>query len=92
LGADSKSHKWIGKPKFSMKYNNAKSRFYLLNARAKSSMESLIPIDNMIPPRAGAYSSLDTLQKFKIHSLLVYKKTPKYIDCLGRTTHCLCKC
>lgn len=24
-----------------------------------------MPIDSMIPPRAGAYSSLDTLQKFK---------------------------
>lgn len=39
------------------------SFYYLLNARAKSSMESLIPIDSMIPPRAGAYNSLDTLQK-----------------------------
>ena len=40
-------------------------------------MESLIPIDNMIPPRAGAYSSLDTLEKFRIHCLLVFKQLQK---------------
>lgn len=34
-------------------------------------MESLIPIDSMIPPRAGAYNSLDTLQQ-KIY--LIKKK------------------
>lgn len=34
---------------------------YLRNARAKSSMDSLIPIDSIIPPSAGAYISFDTL-------------------------------
>lgn len=37
----------------------------LLNARAKSSNDSPIPIDNIMPPRAGAYNSLDTLKTVK---------------------------
>lgn len=50
----------------------ARKRFDLLNARAKSSMDSLIPIDNMIPPRAGAYNSFDTLHLAISKSKIMY--------------------
>lgn len=48
-------------------YRNNKSigsgkSFDLLNTRVKSSIDSLIPIDNIMPPSAGAYRSFDTLQ------------------------------
>jgi hypothetical protein len=46
-----------------------------LNARAKSSIDSFIPIDNIIPPRAGAYNSFDTLKtlnKLKIQFFHFY--------------------
>jgi hypothetical protein len=34
-----------------------------LKASAKSSMDSWMPMDSMMPPSAGAYNSLETLQK-----------------------------
>jgi len=57
---------------------------YLLNARAKSSADSLIPIDNIIPPRAGAYKSLDTLLKLKpLSQFLSFYTIPPYMPSLN---------
>jgi hypothetical protein len=54
IGNNSKSTNGLQYLNSQMKNKKDKTRLHLLNARAKSSMESRIPIDNMIPPRAGA--------------------------------------
>lgn len=60
--------------------------FYLLTASAKSSKESLIPIDNIIPPRAGAYNSLDTLHKSLFLLTLGSKRSYNELTC-GKEYH-----
>ena len=63
MNVESREHKYGYK--FEGMSRNYEGVQYLRNARVKSFMDNLIPIDSMIPPSAGAYNSFDTLHGLK---------------------------